>query len=219
MKKEGALTVHFYPGQHLLIVRRLRTVQRFEAWGGPANVIHHPGHNRDEEPTWPGTYIIDQAKPYVTRTWATSVIKWGTPLKDLPAKNDVHYQLPSGEWGSFKKDFPGLTRDFIMEKNFTLYNKFEVPATWNLNDFGPTAIRWFKDLNGNRKLDKNERLSGQMFHTTAENEAEHARRQRLRMVPSHGCIHLKPQDRETLFVSGAFKPGTVFIVHPYHESF
>ncbi len=100
-----------------------------------------------------------------------------------------------------------------------LYNRNGVPATWVFNDFGPLAIRWFKDLNGNRKLDKNERLSGQMFHTTAENEAQHARRARLQMVPSHGCIHLKPQDRETLFVIGAFKPGTTFIVHPYHDRF
>lgn len=213
------MTLHFYPGQHLLVVRDKRTTRRFEAWGGPAKVVPHPGRNKDEEPTWPGTYIIDQAKPYVTPTWGTSVIKWGTPLKDLgETTNDVLYQLPSGKWGSIKKDFPGTTRQAIIKKYRELYNQQKVPATWVFNDFGPVAIRWFKDLDGNRKLNGNERLSGQMFHTTAENEAEHARKQRLKMVSSHGCIHLKPQDRDTLFIIGAFKPGTIFIVHPYHES-
>lgn len=211
--------LHYYPAQHLLLVRTKRTTQRFEAWGGPPHVVRHPGRNTDEEPTWPGTYIIEQTKPYVTRTWDTAAIKWGTPLRDVEAKHDVLYQLPSGQWGSLKKDYPVLTRSFILEKHFELYGRRVVPATWVFNDFGPVAIRWFKDLNGNRKLDRNERLSGQMFHTTPQNEMQHARRRPVVLGPSHGCIHLKPQDRETLFVLGAFKPGTVFIVHGYHERY
>lgn len=62
-------------------------------------------------------------------------------------------------------------------------------------------------------------LSGKMFHTTPENEAQHARGLPVQMVPSHGCIHLKPVDRDIITAYGAFKPKTIFIVHEYSERF
>lgn len=93
----------------------------------------------------------------------------------------------------------------------------KVPATWVFNDFGPIAIRWFKDTNGNKVLDKNETLSGQMFHTTPQNEAENSLGKTIQLGPSHGCIHLNPRDRDTMLNLGAFKPQTTFVVHNYNE--
>lgn len=81
------------------------------------------------------------------------------------------------------------------------------------------AIRWFKDLNGNGVLDGKEALSGQMFHTTPDNEAQTANGEKVILAPSHGCIHLKPADRDRLSALGAFKPGTKFIVHRYDETY
>jgi len=45
------------------------------------------------------------------------------------------------------------------------------------NDFGPVAVRYFRDDNHNRRLDGKEYLSGEMFHTTPDNEAQAARGQ------------------------------------------
>lgn len=210
------MELHFYPVQHLLIVRHKRAVVgRFEAWGGPASIVLHPGAMQ-EEPTWPGRYVIEKAQAYRTPTWGWAKIKWGTRLKD--AKPDVMYQLPSGAWGSVSKDF-GITRTAIIERNRDLYGTEAVPLTWIFNEFGPIAIRWFKDLNGNKILDGKERLSGQMFHTTPEDESRHARRKPVHLVTSHGCIHLKPAERDRLFAIGAFKPKTDFIIHTYNEKF
>ncbi len=39
----------------------------------------------------------------------------------------------------------------------------------------------------------------------------------VNFVPSHGCIHLKPADRDKIFALGAFKPKTSFTVHKYNE--
>lgn len=39
------------------------------------------------------------------------------------------------------------------------------------------------------------------------------------MTESHGCIHLKPPDRELLKKEGAFEYGTPFVVHEYSERF
>ena len=87
----------------------------------------------------------------------------------MPAKNDVWYQLSENKWGSIKVDHKILRMD-IIKLYLELYAVRKVPRQWVFNDFGPIAIRWYKDLNGNNVLDGRERLSGQMFHTTQANK-------------------------------------------------
>ncbi|BFM06048.1 L,D-transpeptidase family protein [Halioxenophilus aromaticivorans] len=211
------MELHFYPGQKVLVLQKGITVLgRYEAWGGPSTISDDP--SMPEEPTWPGSYVIERAEKYRTPTWPWSQIKWGTKLQDKPDLNDVWYQLSSGAWGSVKKDF-NITREHIRRSYLNLYRVDVVPNSWVFNDFGPVAIRWFKDTNGDRTLNDDERLSGQMFHTTPENEAQHSRSDPIRLSHSHGCIHLKPSDREIIFTRGGFEPGTPFIVHKYHERY
>lgn len=211
------MELHFYPGQYLLAVldEKGLVLARSEAKGGPRVKGHDP--HMAEEPTTPGRYIIDRAEAYRTPTWAYSALKWGTPLQDRGAtKDDVWYRTSGGQWGSIKRDY-GIARDDILKQYFELYRRYEVPATWIFNDFGPIAIRWFKDLNGNRRLDGKEVLSGQMFHTTPADEAAVANKKPVALSESHGCIHLNPIDRVSLMAMGAFKPGTTFVVHAYDE--
>lgn len=209
------MELHLYPGQKLLLAIDNKVVKgRFEAWGGPSKM--GSDIRMAEEPTWPGEYIINTAHAYRTNTWLLSRIKWGVILKDMPAKNDVWYKLPSGKWASISKDH-NISRNDILKLNFDLYGVRKIPKSWVFNDFGPIAIRWYKDLNNNKVLDGKERLSGQMFHTTQQNEAEHATGKPLAMTHSHGCVHLKPAERDKLFAIGAFKPGTRFIVYKYNE--
>lgn len=211
------MELHFYPGQNLLVaIDKLLVIGKYEAWGGPASKGSDP--RMAEEPTWPGEYVISKAHAYRTSTWPLSRIKWGTPLRDMPAQNDIWYQLGSGKWGSISKDL-GIPRNDIVNLYYQLYNVRMVPKQWVFNDFGPVAIRWFKDNNGNKVLDGTERLSGQMFHTTPNNEAEHARGLSVALTHSHGCIHLKPAERQQLFAIGAFNPGTKFVVHKYNEKY
>jgi hypothetical protein len=209
------MELHFFPGQNLLAIKKNNIfIFRYEAWGGPASKGSDP--YMPEEPTWPGTYTIHSIQKYTTPTWALSKIKWGTRLVDKPGINDIYYELPGKKWGSIKKDI-GVNRQYIVNLYFTYYEQMRVPSTWVFNDFGPIAIRWYKDLNNNKILDGKERLSGQMFHTTPQNEAEHALGKKVDLKPSHGCIHLKPADRDFLIGLGAFKPKTIFIVHKYYE--
>ncbi|WKJ90546.1 hypothetical protein QZJ86_21465 [Methylomonas montana] len=92
-----------------------------------------------------------------------------------------------------------------------------MPDKWVFNDFGPVAVRYFKDLNGNKKMDGGEVLSGEMIHTTPDNEAQFANGDPVVLVPSHGCIHIRPQDRNVMEGMGLFKNGIVFKVHSYKE--
>jgi len=209
------MELHFFPGQNLLAIKKGDLyLSQYDAWGGPASIGSDP--RMPEEPTWPGTYIIHSTHSYITPSWPYSKIKWGTALQDKPQINDVYYQLPNKKWASVKKD-TGIERKKIIDQYFTYYGKMKVPPIWVFNDFGPIAIRWFKDTNGNKILDKKETLSGQMFHTTPDNEAEHLLGKPVKLVPSHGCIHLKPRDRDTILNLGAFKPKTIFVVHNYNE--
>lgn len=209
--------LHFFPKSKILIARGISGKQRgkqfvIEAWGGPYAVVS--SHTMNAAPTTPGTYIIEKMHPYRTPTWPLSRIKWGTKLRDRPGSNDVWYELPSGQWGSVK-DLVGADRNQLRQYHQNLYGTATIPKTWVFNDFGPLAIRYYKDTNNNRHLDANERLMGEMFHTTAENEAESARGLPVKLLPSHGCIHIKPKDRDKLIALHAFERGTVFIVHPY----
>lgn len=211
------MELHFYPGQHLLLVRHAGRIRaRYEARGGPASPGSDP--RMAEEPTWPGIYYIHRVESYRTNTWPMSRIRWGTALQDKPVLDDVWYRLGSGAWASIKKDHR-ISRTDILRAHQRLHGTLKIPDTWIFNDFGPLAIRWFRDLNGNRRLDGRESLSGQMFHTTPENEAEHQRRSAVQLVPSHGCIHLKPSDRDELIRMGAFSAQTAFTVYRYDERF
>jgi hypothetical protein len=209
------MELHFYPGTHTLLVKdKSKVKSKFSAWGGPAT--RGTDSYMAEEPTTPGTYLIHSSKPYHTPTWPMSKIVWGTELRDMPKDSDVWYKLPGGKWGSVKRDI-GISRMKLIKLNKELYGWSRVPEKWVFNDFGPISIRWFKDLNGNEELDGNEKLSGQMFHTTPGNEAEQALGKPVELESSHGCIHLKPADRDSLFSLGAFNPKTKFVVHEYDE--
>ena len=208
--------LHFYPGQNILaVLNGGKVTKRFVAYGGPEHGGSDP--RMPEIPTTPGTYIIHHTHAYSTPSWPMSKIKWGTPLKDMwPGKDDIWYQLPSGKWGSVKNAI-GISRSDLISYYQALYNIKKSPDKWLFNDFGPVAIRFFKDLNGNKILDGKESLSGEMIHTTPLNEAEFVNGDPITMKHSHGCIHIKPQDRNVLQGMGLFKNGIVFKVHTYKE--
>ena len=209
------MELHFYPGRKKLIVKDDGKVKwRIEAWGGPKKVGTDP--HMAEHPTTAGKYLIHSVKAYNTPTWPMSKIKWGTTLKDMPVKKDVWYKLSSGKWGSIKNDL-GISRDEIIQYYHLLYKSRRVPKTWVFNDFGPLAIRYYVDNNNNMILDKNEKLSGEMIHTTPDNEAQTQSGNKVVLAPSHGCIHIKPRDRNLLQGINAFKKGTIFVVHKYNE--
>ena len=86
------------------------------------------------------------------------------------------------------------------------------------NDFGPWAVRYFADKNRNKKLDGAESLSGEMIHTTPNNEGQISQGQAVTLFPSHGCIHVSPIDRDRLHAAGAFDRGVDLIIHGYNET-
>ena len=183
----------------------------FEAWGGPDRVVKDT--IMDAGPTDAGDFVIDWVGAYATRTWTWSKIKWGSAVKASGA--EVFFETSPGKWKKTAAIDPVLTREAIIARHFEVWGEARVPDRGVFNDFGPTAIRYFRDRDRDGKRDANEPLSGEMLHTTPENEAEAAAGRRLKMTESHGCIHLKPLDRDELMKAGAFERGTPLKIYDY----
>jgi len=239
-----AESLHYYPGHFhkasdivpgtsssgggglLIFIKNGKAVYQSEAWGGYSKTITDTRGGPDYTPTPSGRFVLENPAAYRTASWLMSQIKWGTPIKDAPGernlpenkKTDVWYRLSNGKWASVNKDF-GIGRKHIIDTYYSLYGIKGIPKTWVFNAFGPIAIRYFKDLNNNKKRDYNESLEGSMFHTTAENEAELKLGKTIDMTNSHGCIHLNPADRSHLTGLKAFRGGMDLIIHPYDKKY
>jgi hypothetical protein len=212
--------IHFYPKDSLMVVLSLGKhagvpLYVIDARGGPPTRGHDP--RMAEIPTTSGRYIIGDIRAYRTKTWSWSQIAWGTPLRDAAAANDVLCQTHPGKWQSITTQY-GISRIEIMNAYYDLWGRLEVPPTWVFNDFGPIAIRYFKDKNANGVRDRGEPLSGEMIHTTPEDEAATGQNVSFSLAESHGCIHIRPADRDKLVHAGVFKVGTPLIIHRYTES-
>lgn len=236
--------VHFYPGDHLMVyLVDGRPQLRAEAWGGPAHKRPRIEPERmAAEPTEAGEFVIGGFDTYTTNSWPWSKIPWGTPIR--PSRihaGKIEYKSSSGTWRpltiSFEEDVTGpgdkkrRVRKLIDAKEVRsrykdLYHIDEFPDTWVFNDFGPVAVRYYRDRNKNRRRDANEPLEGRMIHTTPKNEAKSylAAQHPDRVIPvnlveSHGCIHIRPADLKGFRDEGAFRQGMPLIIHRYDEFF
>jgi hypothetical protein len=219
--------VHFYPGDKLLLYIVDGEVQlSAEAWGGPP--VREPDEPMDYLTTHAGTFVIDGIMPYSTKTWPRSRIRWGTPIRESRTRaGKIEYRTPSGGWRPLVvkdedgSEFTALKLTERHEKMYGLSSGF--PKTWFLNDFGPKAVRYYEDRNQNRKRDPNEPLKGEMIHTTPKGEAETEHHpqdaRKLQLTKSHGCIHIRPIDRNDFISAGAFRQGMTLVIHQYDESY
>jgi hypothetical protein len=57
-----------------------------------------------------------------------------------------------------------------------------------------------------------------MIHTTPVYGAATTLGKNVNLKSSHGCIHLKPHDRDALEKAGAFIKGTDLTIHQYEET-
>jgi hypothetical protein len=231
--------LHFFPGQTTLIWAVPGTAPLIAAAKGGEEP--KPGDPSDKvmtpHRTTAGSFIIHSYGPYHTKTWQLSRIVWGAALKTEGPRNleKVYYWSGGhhGQWRLVVDLVPMATTkwirwayDTLYAKNKALYDKDQdgIPDRWLFNDFGPLAVRYFRDKNHDGKLDGDEHLSGEMLHTVQLNEAQTDVNNAagrvispITLTSSHGCIHVAPKDRDRFHDAGAFRRGTAFIVHRYNE--
>ena len=164
---------------------------------------------------------LSTGKPHISRVWAMSKLANGTPLKD----ENTTYQYKTGAgwralwklglkrkdvlaaalakeyyvrrhagqpWDSFARtrnpphidtisdDRTSTTMVLVAGGGITV----NLPTVWDLNDFGAMAFH----VPGTQAF----------VHTTPSDEAQFARGLPETLEFSHGCIHIRPSDRETM---------------------
>jgi hypothetical protein len=221
--------VHFYPGDKILLYLVDGKMKlKAEAWGGPpVKEAREAGEPMGRAPTYSGVFVIDRIAPYTTKTWPMSEIPWGAKIRESKTRSGgVEYLAPSGKWRPLlikTRDRQIVDVGRIKVTYEALHRLAGFPDTWIFNDFGPLAIRYYRDRNRNGRRDANERLEGEMIHTTPYNEAQSEdfgkSAPEIELDGSHGCIHIKPIDRDAFIDAGAFRQGMPLIIHGHDETF
>jgi hypothetical protein len=225
--------LHFFQGPgRLLWVLGQQILVDIEAWGGERAIPHVHYDTMAPRITTAGTYVVQSYGPYQTKTWQWSRLAWGTPLRVEGDSRLLYQDVRTGGWRSVEEVIPEITLAEVRERFLALYKDGDgpdagwrydrdrdgIPDQWIFNDFGPYALRYFVDRNRNRKLDAGEGMMGEMIHTTVEDEARTLRGVPFALQHSHGCIHIRPTDRDRMVRAGAFNRGTLLIVHRVQET-
>jgi hypothetical protein len=190
--------------------------------GPPPGKGYHDrgGHTAGVTPH--GHYVLDKAEHHISRGWPKSVIPWGAKLREEGGQ--IQYEV-AGRWhtatgrnGEVTKAAQAFlhrsgqnlsldqvdrdaVRPLFYQKDGTLL------PMWNKNDFGNWS--WNMKENGER--------SAYYIHTTPENEAESAGGDPVILMSSHGCIHIRPVDRDDMMGKGYLKEGIAVEVRKYGQ--
>jgi hypothetical protein len=176
-------------------------IEAIDARGGPWLHLKDRGHSID--PSRPGTYKVGAGAAVVTSWWEFSQLADGTPLREVTAKDgsvDVQYKR-DGNWHSTLRLAMPLERDAIIDAEIQYGRLAKIPKEWDLNDFGKEGFHV-----GDTDM---------FIHTTPDTEDEYAAKMPEKLTFSHGCIHIKPSDREHLIKEGWLRAGVTIKIHAY----
>ncbi|MBO9572295.1 MAG: L,D-transpeptidase [Chitinophagaceae bacterium] len=211
---------------------KLTKILEIDAHGGPAAPTMG-GDNHMKTPTTAGRYIIHTIEKHVSygkyAYW--SGVAWGTPLRFVNGitevkLNGIWQKLSSvnSSWGAYKDKEAVLTQTINNEyQSYKAYYKNANLDRWVFNDFGHVSVKYFKDRNHDRKLNGKEFVMGDFLHATPGDEAisyfnDHSTQKINRALSeSHGCVHLRPADIDTLIEKEYLKRGNTIEIHPYTE--
>ena len=229
-----------------MIINSLIKIKEYDAHGGPpVKTMGQDGHEMTQ--TTSGRFIIAAIEKHISygkyAFW--SGVPWGAGLKFI--NNVTYVDVNNkGLWQKLSTYRPIWLKSYQTEaaisdaifkywtiigftkyagSNIPLYG-MQIPNRWLFNDFGHISVKYFKDNNHNGILDKNESILGDFIHTIPTNEAVsfyNSTRQAnqsgfvVELPGSHGCIHVKPVDINTMIGSGYLKKGQGMVVHAYSE--
>lgn len=172
-------------------------------------------------PTPAGHYVLGNQEHHVSLFWPNSVVPWGVIVRQR--NNVIEYQsgnrwiAASGSTGKVTKAILlGCARDkkpcsvktasrMAFDAFFDDYGRLISP--WAQNDFGPWA--W--------NLKRHGRWTPYYIHTTPKNEAATMAGNAIHLVQSHGCIHIRPSDRDEMMQKGYLRGGVEVQVMSYGQ--
>ena len=207
------------------MISHLTKIKEIDAKGGPSATAMG-GDGLAKTSTTAGRFVIHSLEKHVSpeRYAWWSGIPWGTPMRLNAGVTEIKLNgtwqplTNQKKWSAFKDDQPAVTKVIIDYYNGTLGYADSFPDKWVFNDFGHISVKYFRDLNNDRKLNGKESIMGDFIHTTPVDESRTAQKLSVTLAESHGCIHIKPLDIDELISKEYLRRGNTVEVHPYSET-
>jgi hypothetical protein len=192
--------------------------EAFDVAGGPPTSRPDVGgHTATRTPA--GRYSLDRAEHHTTQGWPKSVVPWGAQLRE--EREIVQYNI-NGRWLDASGPKGSVTRAFLMfsaksrqpmsplvASRFARQIFYDtngvLMSVWQGNDFG----KWSWNL----KMGRHRTVF--FIHTTPQDEA--AVSSDFDLLQSHGCLHIRPRDRDTMVAKGYLQEGITVIVKRYED--
>ncbi|HJZ87527.1 MAG TPA: L,D-transpeptidase family protein [Polyangia bacterium] len=196
------------------------------AAGPPAGFADRGGHSAI--PTPAGKYVLGPKHHHVTPGWPASTVPWGADLR-TDTNGEVEFSPDGGKsWRKatgmngattqasirfLEKDWKRpLTEDEKQQVNAQARGLFyddtgKLQTPYRGNDFGNWA--W--------NLTRGGAVTPYYLHTTPPDEAASAAGQPVSLVNSHGCVHIRPADRDEMMQKGYLRKGVEIEVKPYGQ--
>jgi hypothetical protein len=224
------IRLELYPGEvqdldvtrgHIYVYVDEKVAAQFPACAGPRGAPRKDrgGHTATETPA--GRYILGPAEQHVSGGWPLSSIPWGAQLRRRSdsdwewSVDGITWRAATGPDGTLTQAgivfrARGLGRDLTPDEKDQVVEEYrgtfsDTDVNYRQNDFGEWA--W--------NLTQNGRYTPYFLHTTPENESETATGSPVSLINSHGCVHIRPVDRDLMMKSGWLRQGTPFTVEPY----
>jgi hypothetical protein len=211
---------------HICVLVDGNAVAFYKACAGPPEGFGDRGHTA--VPTPAGEYVLGDRQSHVTMSWPSSAIPWAALLRER-ADGVIEYSTnatdwmpatgPSGvvtkamiAWQARQKASGGQAAPSNVDpsaeaRNIVTGGSSEVPQYYTGNDFGPFA--W--------NLLRGGQATPYFVHTTPSDEKATASGgcDDVELVNSHGCVHIRPVDRDEMVRRGFLQKGVRFTVKPY----
>lgn len=160
--------------------------------------------SRDDGRTWlPGT----GPNGVVTRAWIA--FEQRTRAGAAAAANAQHKGDPGWKQVTPAPLTPDEITAIINGSRQFFYRDGQLLPTWEMNDFGNWA--WNMMASSSRGLSRTDLY----VHTTPQNEQATAANQPFQLTQSHGCVHIRPRDRDEMMTLGYLQKGVRFVVKKY----
>lgn len=203
-----------------------QTVAHFVACGGPKKGDDDRGHSAG--PTPAGQYVLGSKHHHVTPNWPNSCIPWGAAIRRA-ANGEVQFNDGSG-WKMATGDGAPMNKALATARNRAKRPPYSTErlramaraafllepdgdgdgplvTIWQRNDFGQWAFN----------LRRDGRNTVYYIHTTPEDELATAALQDFLLGQSHGCIHVRPTDRDAMIDLGYLAAGAHLQVTGYDD--
>jgi hypothetical protein len=205
----------------IYVVHRDRVVDKYECAGGP-----RPGHGFKDKgghtggATPSGDFVLDRAEHHVTMNWPASTVPWGANIRER--EGIIEFQR-GGIWHAATGPHGAVTRaqmlwqarsgdpatfaaaDAAAREAFFADVDHHLITVWLKNDFG----KWSWNLRRHGKR------TAIYVHTTPDDELAAAKKSRLHLDQSHGCLHIQPADRDAMIAKKYLRAGVAVRVMHY----